>query len=355
MYTTKPLSTLKATQSATQQLPQEGPNSGYLALQETDPDHSTNTCCFNICCGPRIKDVPFPQNKIWTLKFSRQEGENRNYYFKRVLFVPVLNLPLAANRYYVVVAKGKRKGQVFTCSKEEDMMTCCFCKCINDTKPQPFDYTNIYQQIEIIPHKGKFTAKAVASDGFAPWIFRQKYWSLHEKKSSQINEALGLNTALRSHLPEIEMPVSRNVGKWHCPFFFVKEKMLLTEQMERAMFYEVTLEQFWEKVYSGVVKQRVLFEGKEAMQQEGLSEGFVWFKKRGDLNLNEERIGLSVALWERVNWEENRGGWIDENGPMDLEVKFGSFVLVERFLIKRMDGSLVLALDFMHTNKVITK
>ncbi|KAJ3677509.1 hypothetical protein LUZ60_003233 [Juncus effusus] len=352
MYTTRLLSEFRANPLATQQRPHEAPGSGYLVVQEGETE-DMDTCCTG-CTAPRVRDLPFPQNKILTIRY-RTGGKNSTTYTEKVLFVPVMNQPLSMNRYYVVVAKGKHKKEIFTSSREEDMTTCCFGNCINDTKPSPFDHRDIYQQFEIIPHKGRFTAKSVASDGFVPWIFRQKYWALYDEtsKSYQLNEALGINTALRSHLPEIEVAVSRTIGKWYCPFFFVKERKTLKEKMESFVFYQVTLEQFWEQVHNGMEKKRILYEGKGVMQQEGLSDGFMWFKERGDLN--GERIGLSSALWESVKWEENRGGWIEESGAMDLEVKFESFVLVERFLFKRMDGSLAFALDFMHKNKVITK
>ncbi|KAJ3677508.1 hypothetical protein LUZ60_003232 [Juncus effusus] len=349
MYTTRRLSEFRAAPLATLQRPHEAPGSGYLVVQEGETE-DMDMCCTG-CTGPRVRDLPFPQNKILTVRYSTGSIT----YEEKVLFVPVMNQPLSANRYCVVVAKGKHKEKILTSSKEEDMTTCCFFRSINDKKPSPFDHRDIYQQIEIMAHKGTFTAKSVASDGFVPLIFRLKYWALYDEtsKSYQLNDALGINTALRSRLPEIEVPVRRTVGKWYCPFFFVKERKTLKEKMESFVFYEVTLEQFWEQVHNGVEKKRILYEGKGVMQQEGLSDGFMWFKERGDLN--GERIGLSSALWERVKWEENRGGWIEESGAIDLEAKFESFVLVERFLFKRMDGSLAFALDFMHTNKVITR
>ncbi|KAJ1702390.1 hypothetical protein LUZ63_002169 [Rhynchospora breviuscula] len=352
MYATKRLSEFKVTPEAALQPPPEGPSSGYLVVKEEDPDEETNTCCWGFCCGPRIRELPFPQNKFLTLKYSRQEGENRRTYTETVLFVPVLNLPLSANRYYVVVAKGKRQGQVYTCSKEEDMTTCCFCQCTQDVKPKPFDHRDIYHQIEIIPHKGRFTAKSVAADGFPPWIFRQKYWTLHENKpmNEQLGEAFGINKNTRLNYLELNTSTNVIAGKWYCPFIFLKEGSALKDQMKRSIFYEVTLEQFWEEVYSGTAKKRILFQGKDIMQEEREStEGFVWFRKTGDVT--RERIGLSLALWERVKWEENREGW-DEGASTMSEVKFGGFVLVERFSFKRLDGSVVLALDFIHSNKV---
>jgi hypothetical protein len=236
------------------------------------------------------------------------------------------------------------------------MTPCCFCQCINDVKPKPFNHRDIYQQIEIIPHKGRFTAKAVASDGFPPWIFRQKYWTLHENKPEnyQLGEALGVNKTSILNYKEIDLSTIVVAGKWYCPFIFLNEGNSLRNQMQRSMFYEVTLEQFWEKVYSGTEKKRILLEGKETMREEmELHDGFVWFTKIG--NLNGGRIGLSSALWKRVKWEENMKGWDEGAGAMVEEGKFGSFVLVERFSFKRLNGSVALALDFIHTDKVRTQ
>ncbi|KAJ3677510.1 hypothetical protein LUZ60_003234 [Juncus effusus] len=211
---------------------------------------------------PQEFAIYYPQNKILTVQYrtNRTSGNNSTTYTEKVLFVPVMNQPLSMNRYYVVVAKGKHKGEIFTSSREEDMTTCCFGDCINDTKPSPFDHRDIYQQFEIIPRKGRFTAKSVASDGFVPWIFRQK-WALFDKtnKSYQLNEALGLNNTLRSHLPKLDGPESHAVGRWYCPFFFVKEERSLKEQMERSIFYEVTLEQFWEQISDRLENKRILF------------------------------------------------------------------------------------------------
>jgi len=355
MYATKRLSEFKATPEAALHPPPEGPSSGYVVVKEEDHDEETN--CWGFCCGsPRVRDLPFPQNKTLTVKFSRQQGKNRSSYHETVLFVPVINLPLSANRYYVIVAKGKHKGQVHTCSKEDDMTTCCFCRSIKDVKPKPFDYRDIYQQIEIIPHKGRFTAKSVASDGFPPYIFRQKYWALHENKPEvhQLSEALGVNQTIRLNYLKFNTSTNIITGKWYCPFIFLNEGSALKDQMQKSMFYEVTLEQFWENLHSGTENKRILLRGKESMREEAeSSDGFVWFIKTG--NLNGERIGLSLALWERIKWEENRGGWDQGSHAILEEVKSGNNVLVERFSFKRLDGSMALALDFIHTNKVRAK
>lgn len=111
MYSTKRLSEFKATPGASFQPPPEGLNSGYVVVKEDDSDEERSTCCWGLpChCQPRVRDLPFPQNKVLTVYYSTG-GENSTTYTEKVLFVPVMDLPLSANWYYVVAAKGKHKG-----------------------------------------------------------------------------------------------------------------------------------------------------------------------------------------------------------------------------------------------------
>ncbi|KAL4303782.1 hypothetical protein GQ457_10G027810 [Hibiscus cannabinus] len=73
-------------------------------------------------------------------------------------------------------------------------------------------------------------------------------------------------------------------------------------------------------------------------------------------------VGLSLVIVERMKWEEERSGWkggherlkkMEKNGG--VWNKFGCYVLVERFVLRRMDGSLVLTYDFKHTHVVRNK
>ncbi|KAJ4758613.1 DUF1262 family protein (DUF1262) [Rhynchospora pubera] len=212
MYTTKRLAEFKATQEAALQLPPEGPNSGYAVIND-DAHGVISSCCwglFRYPIEPRVFDLPFHQNKI--LKVSHTDGDGGTT--QRVLFVPVMNLPLSANRYYVVIAEGQHKGLVNTCSREEDVTTWCCLRYIKDVKPKPFDHRDIYQQIEIIPHNGQFTAKSVASDGFPPFIFRQQYWTLYEdnSKNYQLDEACGLKNAVRSEILNLDLTINFIAG-----------------------------------------------------------------------------------------------------------------------------------------------
>ncbi|KAL5855954.1 hypothetical protein ACOSQ4_005756 [Xanthoceras sorbifolium] len=72
-----------------------------------------------------------------------------------------------------------------------------------------------------------------------------------------------------------------------------------------------------------------------------------------------------------MNWEEERVGWVRGNERQvsvkreeqccggvhgsDQWRKFGCYVLVERFVLKRMDGSLFLTYDFKHTHHIRSK
>ena len=47
----------------------------------------------------------------------------------------------------------------------------------------------------------------------------------------------------------MKAPMPFVVGKWYCPFMFVKEDMVLKDQMKLSTFYEMTLEQRWDKIF----------------------------------------------------------------------------------------------------------
>ncbi|KAL5219753.1 hypothetical protein ABZP36_024466 [Zizania latifolia] len=375
MYATKPLSLFLSRPEAASGPPPEGRNSGYLVVKGPDDDGGDDeTCCWGSCGGSRVRDLPFPQNRVLTVRYSEQQGEHRRTYTDAVVFVPVPDQPLASNLYYAVVATGKHKGLVRACSREEDMTTFCFCSCINDVKPRPFDPADVYQQIEIVQRRrGRFTARAVASDGFPGFLYRKKYWRVYASKPKHfdLGEALGLNAALRSRqlagtdLLRHTLPATTTataVGKWYSPFFLIKENgVSLPEQMDSATFYEVSLEQLWEPVRGDggakLASTRVLIggivEGRREVTASGdrHGDGYVWFRALAGAPGGRQRVGVSASLWERMQWEEYRGGWIDEHEEAG-KVAAGGSVLVERFVVKRMDGSIVVAVDFVHLNKV---
>ncbi|GJN16264.1 hypothetical protein PR202_gb03310 [Eleusine coracana subsp. coracana] len=351
------------------QPPPEGHiSSGCLVVDDTDAGGAAvDTCCWGTCFRTRVRELPFPQNLVLTVEYREGSAENRRTYSEDVVFVPVPGQPLASNRYYVVIAKGKhKKGLVRACSRAEDMTPCCCWMQINDAKPRQFDPNDVYQQIEVVPHRrrrGWFTARAVAADGIPCLTFRKKYWAVYasKPKSFDLGEASGISASLRSshELAGATVPT----GKWYCPFFLVKEDGVAPwQQMDRSMFYELTLVQQWEPVHEligiGVgggsklaSKNALIGGGVEATQESAAGssqhgDAYVWFRAAS----TGQRVGLCASVWERMRWEEYRRGWVDDEA--DAENVAGGSVLVERFVFKRMDGSVAVAFDFVHLNIV---
>ncbi|XLR06632.1 hypothetical protein HN51_061518 [Arachis hypogaea] len=393
MYSTRPRSVLKKDVNALSEAPSssEGPNSGYLVLQD---EEAQSYWFFGLLKNRNISHFPFPQSKNLTVSYTVSRGRNKSKtYYDKVMFIPVLNQPLSSNRYYVIWRKGKHQGEACTSSTEEDMGTCLCCNFVKDVKPRPLDPFNQYQQFEIIKKSSGFLAKSVAPDGFPPLFLRRKGWkgwkvAASTPKNYNLEEALGLNQLLRGQLPAFDFPLSNDssgsvvIGKWYCPFMFVKEGMELKDQMKRSVFYTLTLEQRWEKILSmknssvigskgnDVVLVDVVVEtefatvgGKEADWDEGNGvDGVVWFSVEREVS-----VGLNLVIVKRMKWEQERGGWLGRNKRQERIIReekfggaikwenFGCYVLVESFVLKRMDGSFVLTYGFRHTHQIMCK
>lgn len=82
------------------------------------------------------------------------------------------------------------------------------------------------------------------------------------------------------------------------------------------------------------------------------------------------RLGVSEAIAEKMKWVMREGGWTHDDGGSGREVRverveefkgdrmwkrFGCYVLVESFVMTRLDGSLVLKRDFRHTHRIQCK
>ncbi|XVF03080.1 hypothetical protein REPUB_Repub04eG0229900 [Reevesia pubescens] len=388
MYVTRPLSMYKEFPSALELPPPEGPNSGILVIldEEAEP-----TCCFGLFKSHELIGLPFPQNKKIELHYSTGgSSEQRQVHRNHVAFIPVLDQPLSSNRYYAIQPRGSHKGEAFINAEEEDAVTCCFCKCFPDIEPQPADHYDIYQQFEICPRSwGGFVAKSVAPDGVPPEFLRRKGWRAFTSNPHNftLGEAPGLDTALRARLPEFNFPLSHKssepviVGKWYCPFIFIKDGRP-KDQMTKSMFYEITLEQRWEQIFAcdngynednvavvdvTVETEVVRVDGMEVLQNEReMPDVVIWFRSSNKAG-GEVAIGLSLAIFERMKWEEERFGWkggnerkerikrVEEFGKNDSWNNFGCYVLVERFVLRRMDGSLALTYDFKHTHHIRNK
>ncbi|KAK1389893.1 3-ketoacyl-CoA synthase [Heracleum sosnowskyi] len=390
MYVTRPLSHyINYPESLS--LPPEGPNSGYLVIQD---EESEIYSCFGLCKNRDLIDLPFPQNKNLTTRYTTSSGEHQHTSYHDVTFFPVLNKPLSSNQYYVIEPHGKHKGMAYACSKEEDMTTCCFCRYVKDVKPRPFDPHDTYQRFEIANYetacnqRGSFFAKPVAEDAFPPDFLRRKGWQIKSKtpRNYTLGEALGLDSVLRARLPDLNFPLSNKsskavvVGKWYCPFMFIKDGTLTSrDQMANSLFYEMTLEQRWEQIFEHdnidhgntvmvdavVQREVVLVGGREAVWDEkNLVDKMIWFKSFGSKG-EEVSVGLSVEIVKRMKWEEERAGWVGGDrrevrvhrveefvGGANGWRKSGSYVLVERFVLKRMDQSVVMTYDFKHTHQL---
>uniref|UniRef100_A0A803QPU3 Uncharacterized protein n=1 Tax=Cannabis sativa TaxID=3483 RepID=A0A803QPU3_CANSA len=383
MYVTRPLSLLRRSPELLNSAPQEGPNSGYLVLLD---EESETTTCFGLCKERSIKALPFPQNKDLSVTYTVSTGENTTTYYDDAVFVPVLDQPLSSNRYYVIRRQGKHKGEASASSTEDDMGTCCCCTYIRDVKPRPLDPLDTFQQVEIIrKRRGSFTAASVAENGFPPTFLRRKYWQLHMQtpRHYHLDEAPGVNSSLRSQLPELNMIVV--VGKWYCPFMFVKElEGKLKEQVKYSTFYEMRLEQRWDKVFECdnvgndmkmvsvdvfVKREEARVDGKEAICDWGhVDDGVIWFRSCGKGEEESGRLlGLSKLIMDRIRWEEERVGFKVDEIERQVNVKrteefdgkewskFGCYVLVERFVLMRVNGTVLLTLDFKHTNQIRCK
>ena len=185
-------------------------------------------------------------------------------------------------------------------------------------------------------------------------------------------------------------------GEWYCPFMFVKENCSVSHQMKKSMFYRMTLSQYWERIYhcennnlddtndenndedeglvrveANVLREANYVKGIEAVKGEKEGRGgFYWYIPVQGLRGPGERrrktgsgsaVGLSFVVVERMRRVMEEGGWVeggrkvvrverdeqigvsrrdfrDMNGNNDREWRrFGCYVLVESFVLKRRD------------------
>lgn len=396
MYVTRPLSLYKNSTDALSLPPPEGPNSGILVIQDVDLEP---TSCFGLGQYHEVKELPFPQNIDLELFYRSGISLNRATHYHHVAFIPVLNQPLSSNKYYVIQHNGKHRGEAFINSKEEDLDTFCFYSSVSDVALHPLDINNTHQEFEIYPRRSKvtfrsgFSAKSVAPDGYPPRFLstRWKVSASTSEDSSSLGKASGVDGVLRARKPEFKFSLADKssetvvVGKWYCPFMFIKERThkTLKEEMRKSMFYEMTLEQKWEQIFSCenvhgmgntvnvdavVQKEVVVIAGWEAVIDEmDVADGLLWFNSFSNVG-EKNSVGLSMATVERMKWEQERVGWIEGGKEKQIRVKkvevfegtngwkkFGCYVLVETFVLKRLDGSLVLTYTFKHHHQLRSK
>ncbi|KAL3719358.1 hypothetical protein ACJRO7_004331 [Eucalyptus globulus] len=377
MYATRPLSACRKSTGALEELPNEA--------------EAENTKC----CGYEIawiRKLPFPQDRLLFFQSLCEDPETTLW------FIPALDRPLSSNIYYVITAQGKYRGKSCICSRDGDIQPTCYRTSIKDTRPSHFDPRDTYQVFQIHRHDSRsFFAESVAPDGFPPKYLRKKSWQVKTSYSLRphLEEALGLDMTLRARLPDFTFPISGNhpapapivVGEWYCPCVFVRDEGVETKhQMKKSMFYKMILEQKWEELHTcennvnnednnkarlnvALTKEEASVFGLRAVKDDdGISDGFVWFKAMThDKARRGIRLGVSEAIAEKMKWVMREGGWAHGDGGSGREVRvegfkgdrmwkrFGCYVLVEGFVMTRLDGSLVLKRDFRHTHRIRCK
>ncbi|GLJ27359.1 hypothetical protein SUGI_0536850 [Cryptomeria japonica] len=368
------------------------PYSAYLLLEDDEDDENgdsaSTSCCWG-CCPNYLRELPFPQDRCLTVEYTTHNRENSQTKHDRVYFIPVLGQPISSHCYYCVRAEGKRKGLVETCSTEEDMSTLCFCRCVNDIRPRPLQPTNSYQHMQIISkRKSRFTAKCIASDGFPPLFLRRDGWSVVAKdirgKHGRLPHVGGENTDLRGRSPSFDFSLLQKtspvvlVGEWYCPFIFINELGTRLEdpkiQLMECPFYKMDLEKFWEEMYStqGMTEKYVdvektlrveegLLFGEEVTEEITDDDGSVLFKGLGRQSGEATGVKLSWPIIAKMRADQDRYGLQRGGGDVrvkksfsgsGIERKFACYVVVERYMLKRMDGSIVLTYSFRNSNQI---
>ncbi|CAN8320487.1 unnamed protein product [Cochlearia groenlandica] len=382
MYVTRSLSECQTKPLELNNLPPEGPSSGVMVIQD---EESEPTCCFGSCYEGRLKGLPFPQNVKLTATYTSGGGDHQTTHSTPVLFIPVLDQPLSSNLYYVIQRRGKHTGKATTSAKEEERVSSCFCFThVPEAKPQQADPCDIYQQFKIHQSKSSsryYSATSVASDGVPPHYLKRNDWYVgYSQDFGLLDDAKGINTKLRLD-SEVITSLSKSVvvGKWYVPFMFVMEGNV-KDQMKMSTFYSMTLKQRWEEVFScentgnegnvevvvdvEVETEVVKLDGQVTNLCETSEDGVVWFSVLRD-GKEDKKIGLGCVVVERMKWEEERFGWLnnaDQRSNIKRSERFGSgslqwkfykcYVLVESFELKRMDGSLVVTCEFRHVDKL---
>eukprot|EP00253_Pinus_taeda_P000960 PITA_00960 len=374
--------------------PPEGPYSAYLVFQQNEDvgDYEQGACCWGCCYGIELRELPFPQDKCLTTLYRTGIGRDSHTHTNRVYFIPVLGQPISSNRYYVVQAESKYKGLVETCSTEEDMTKFCICRRIKDLRPRSLEPNNPYQQIQVIQKTRGFTSKCMASDGFPSQFLRKDGrdgWSLSTEdlrgKHDRLPFVQGENAYLRAQLPPSNFSFSEKrspiviVGEWYCPFIFIKElggsyKDPKIQLMETP-FYKMELEKFWEEIYrtevsapgEDIVVQRTtrveepLLFGTQAVEEIRDDDGSVWMK--GIMQEKGKLMGvrLSCPIIAKIRTDQGRQGLEATSRDVRVEKlfsnsgtgrKFVCYVVVERYVLKRMDGSVALTYSFRNCNQI---
>jgi hypothetical protein len=141
----------------------------------------------------------------------------------------------------------------------------------------------------------------------------------------------------------------------------------------------MTLEQQWEQIFAcenmynegntvtvdvAVECEVVTVGGTEAVaDQKDVVDGVMWFRSLNRVTGSETSVGLRMEIVERMKGVQGVGGASGDEREVRVKRKevfdgkgkwrkFGCYVLVERFALKRMDGSLLLTYDFRHPHRI---
>ncbi|XP_057829790.2 uncharacterized protein LOC131040848 isoform X2 [Cryptomeria japonica] len=374
--------------------PPAGPYSGYLLLQGDDEAENSDppypSCCLGRCKGNYLGELPFPQDKCLAIFYPPRDYAFPAPSFHKVYMIPVLGQPISSHCYYVVLAQGKDKGLVETCSTPEDIRPRCFCQCVNDIPPRFLQPTNPHQHLRITSAESGFISQCTASNSYSPAYLRMRTWCVLAKdlrgKQGRLPHVGGENADLRAQLASFEFPVSQRsspaviVGEWYCPFIFINEVGTPLKspknQLMKCPFYKMDLEKFWEEIYSTQgrigekndvvvdkilnVEEALLF-GKEAIEEITYDDGSVLFRGVGNQEGKTTGVKLSWPIIARMREDQGRHG--SDQGGKDVRVeksfsgigkvgKFACYVVVERYVLKRMDGSIALTYSFRNCNQI---
>lgn len=109
MYITRPRSAYRKFPGSLSVKPEpDATYSGHLVISDEESEAMDSYCC-GLWKSDRIKKLPFPQDRILKIVHSSSHEEAS---VTKVWLVPVLDMPLSSNRYYVIKAKGRCKGYV---------------------------------------------------------------------------------------------------------------------------------------------------------------------------------------------------------------------------------------------------
>lgn len=211
-----------------------------------------------------------------------------------------------------------------------------------------------------------------------------------KRSNFQLDDVSGLDHSLRGCLPEFDFPLSRGssdavvVGKWYCPFMFIKEKnVALRTQVTRSRFYEMTLKQQWVRIFScsncndnstagdsiafdvDVETEVVYVFGMENCQNAKVIDRIKWFEGLDKEGEAVPSVGLDRVIIEKIIRDQESFGWVRGKDKVkgverfEGEAKewkeFGCYMLVERYILRRDDKTLVLTWEFRHAHRIRCK